>query len=437
MTTFYKINGQYMSFQEAHNIGYTTYPTVSESYKTTDPSDWGLVTKSGYFDGTSATQMTGLYFVDDNVGGWYNINALAIRGYFPAEADTLVMHNVLDGRVSDAAELEVNGENYYLVQADLNLGWISEDDLPETGWQEGGLAAAFCGNFTTGDEITTDSVDGGQGYLQRSLVFKNFIQLIGWNEGGNVVKNNHPKSLSELIGWEEGGNFGEGEVSVEVLLGLRWDGQAWLQKTFSVNDYWWSGLLSNDDKTLIESIGLQSYVIPSHQWGGSVGTLLYDPNYVYTILGLYSDLAGTQQVQADLSNFYCSPKYTDGDNYLCIWSINSFSDPSLTWKLKATKIVDGSVLRLYLRSSSYQTANKSVAANSANNLYAQGSDGMYTTSDLNQKFVLKAAYTNAGVSVDISGCAISVLATGRVSLYWGGSAANVCYIDIITTDLIQ
>jgi hypothetical protein len=239
-----------------------------------------------------------------------------------------------------------------------------------------------------------------------------------------------------LIGWEEGGNFGEGEVSVEVLLGLRWDGQAWLQKTFSANDFWWSGLLSNDDKTLIESIGLQSYVIPSYQWGGTIGTILYDPNYVYTILGLYSDLAGTQQVQADLSNFYCSPKYTDGDNYLCIWSINSFSDPSLTWKLKATKIVDGSVLRLYLRSSSYQTANKSVAANSANNLYAQGSDGMYTTSDLNQKFVLKAAYTNAGVSVDISGCAISVLATGRVSLYWGGSAANVCYIDIITTDLI-
>lgn len=338
MTTFYKINGQYMSFQEAHNLGYTTYPTVSESYKTTDPSDWGLVTKSGYFDGTSATQMTGLYFVDDNVGGWYNINALAIRGYFPAEADTLVMHNVLDGRVSDAAELDVNGEKYYLVQADLNLGWISEDDLPETGWQEGSLAAAFCGNFTTGDEISTDSIDGGQGYLQRSLVFKNFIQLIGWNEGGNVAKDNHPKSLRELIGWEEGGNFRDDLTSITVLLGLRYDGNDWTSKTFDSNDYWWSGILSEDNKNLIESIGHVTMVMP-YLYGGPIGSIVYDAEYTYQILGLYSDISGTQEVQTDLSNLYVAPHIPTGDStqYVCICNHTAITTPSITWKVRITK----------------------------------------------------------------------------------------------------
>ena len=85
-------------------------------------------------------------------------------------------------------------------------------------------------------------------------------------------------------------------------------------------------------------------------------------------------------------------------------------------------------IRGYLRAASYQTANKSVTANSSNYLYGQGESG-FLAAETGKTYSLTGAYTNADASVDITGCSISVT-SGNVKLEWGSTAANVCYVTI-------
>lgn len=85
-------------------------------------------------------------------------------------------------------------------------------------------------------------------------------------------------------------------------------------------------------------------------------------------------------------------------------------------------------IRGYLRAASYQTANKSVTANSSNYLYGQGESG-FLAAESGKTYTLTGAYTNADASVDITGCSISVT-SGNVKLEWGSTAANVCYVTI-------
>lgn len=85
-------------------------------------------------------------------------------------------------------------------------------------------------------------------------------------------------------------------------------------------------------------------------------------------------------------------------------------------------------IRGYLRAASYQTANKSVTANSSNYLYGQGESG-FLAAESGKTYTLTGAYTNADASVYITGCSISVT-SGNVKLEWGSTAANVCYVTI-------
>lgn len=84
----------------------------------------------------------------------------------------------------------------------------------------------------------------------------------------------------------------------------------------------------------------------------------------------------------------------------------------------------------YLRSSAYQNLNKSVTANSANALYAAGADAGLDV-DGAKTYTLLGAYTNADVSVDITGASLTLLPSGGLyylRLLWGPNAASVCYI---------
>lgn len=84
----------------------------------------------------------------------------------------------------------------------------------------------------------------------------------------------------------------------------------------------------------------------------------------------------------------------------------------------------------YLRASAYQHLNKSVSANSSNVLYEAGSDTGLSV-DNTKAYTLKGAYTNADVSVDITGASLNLLESGGLyylRLVWGSTAAQVCYI---------
>lgn len=413
MTTYYKINGQYVTYQQAHDLGYTMEATADQDYKSAGSNNWGEWLNSGFYDGLDGDLVSGSFFIEGETG-WVNINVLALRGYFPNEAETLTMHNVNDGRESAAAKLESGGEYYYLVQADLNLGWISEDDLPETGWQEGSGSVAFCGNFTTEDDVMSNDVAGGQGYLPTYLVVTPLYELRGWNAGGNLnmayftsagasaTQNTELDYYESYRLYDENGNaityrainekyritsafrinkgsnaalwnqsdlntwlklqqvgqmfaYTEDEAdmpsdtdiyflmysispSITVLLGLRFDGNDWLSKTFDTDDFWWSGILSEEDKTLIESIGLRTSVM-FYGYGGPIGSIEYNAGYDYKILGLYSDINGTQEVQTDLSNLFVAPHTPTGDStqYAAICNHTAITTPAMTWKVKITK----------------------------------------------------------------------------------------------------
>ena len=84
----------------------------------------------------------------------------------------------------------------------------------------------------------------------------------------------------------------------------------------------------------------------------------------------------------------------------------------------------------YLRSAAYQTSNKSVAANSSNYLYPEGESG-FVEWNSTKTYTLTGAYRNNDASVDITGASLTMVDSSgnqRLSLTWGPTAAQVCYI---------
>lgn len=135
-------------------------------------------------------------------------------------------------------------------------------------------------------------------------------------------------------------------TELEILFGLQWgslgygEPDGWKPISFQQQDFKWSGLMSEADKESIELLGLSSDIITYNYLGGLIGTVLYDDGYDYELLGLYSDLEGTQPV-LDVSNFYIAhgkEGWDDWEKYLCIWSDNSTSTqtPARTWKCRIT-----------------------------------------------------------------------------------------------------
>lgn len=290
--------------------------------------------------------------------------------------------------------------------------YVIETELPEPA-PEPQVGFYFAGNFTTGDDIPADSVDGGQGYLDHYLVVTPLCESRGWAAGGNLnmayftsngaeetqnteldyyesyrlydengnaityrainekyritsafrINKGSSAALwnqSDLNTWlklqqvgqmfayteEESGMPSDTDIyslmysispSITVLLGLRYDGNDWLSKTFDTDDFWWSGILSEEDKTLIESIGLRTSVM-FYGYGGTIGSIEYNAGYDYKILGLYSDINGTQEVQTDLSNLFVAPHTPTGDStqYAAICNHTAITTPSMTWKVRIT-----------------------------------------------------------------------------------------------------
>lgn len=309
-------------------------------------------------------------------------------------------------RIDAGVLAALRGMNIRRLLASSHMGEMPEPVVPDS--------ALFGGNFTTGDEISTDSVDGGQGYLPTYLVVTPLCESRGWNAGGNLnmayftsngaaetqnteldyyesyrlydengnaityrainekyritsafrVNKDSSSALwdsSYLNTWlklqqvgqmfayteEESGMPSDTDIyammysikpSIIVLLGLRYDGNDWLSKTFETDDFWWSGILSEEDKTLIESIGLRTSVM-FYGYGGQIGSIEYNAGYSYQILGLYSDIDGTQQVQTDLSNLFVAPRVPTGDTkqYAAICNHTAITTPSMTWRVKITK----------------------------------------------------------------------------------------------------
>lgn len=136
------------------------------------------------------------------------------------------------------------------------------------------------------------------------------------------------------------------ESSIEILLGIRWDvdNGGWLSKTFPADDWWWAGILSQDDANRLQQFGADYLTnsSSSYQWAGTIGNLQYDGEYFdYELIGMYSDIDGLNAVTFDPSNFKMLPRNNDITYYptgLVIQSRDAFDTSVMSYKLRIKKI---------------------------------------------------------------------------------------------------
>lgn len=162
-TRLYKINGEYNTFEYWHDhYGYTKTPTFSIQYKTTNP--WGAAFASGgYYDAEDLMDIFTFSFFVPGVVGWNEIDDLALVGYYPAAATDLTVAR--DSEVSNAATLTQDDETYYLVQNDIEYGWMSQAEFEARGWStDVGYPPSYIVFDTTTGTIVHSVVDEGMVY---------------------------------------------------------------------------------------------------------------------------------------------------------------------------------------------------------------------------------------------------------------------------------
>jgi hypothetical protein len=131
-------------------------------YKTTNP--WGAAFASdGYYDAEDLMDIFTFSFFVPGVVGWYSIDDLALVGYYPAAATELTVAR--DSEVSNAATLTQDNETYYLVQNDIEYGWMSQAEFEARGWStDVGDPPSYIVFDTTTGTIVHSIVDDGLAY---------------------------------------------------------------------------------------------------------------------------------------------------------------------------------------------------------------------------------------------------------------------------------
>jgi hypothetical protein len=133
---WYKFNGTWQTWDYLHNtLGYSENATYSVSYKQASQAHWGQTyTGDGYHDGSQNDFTDGLFWADGKVG-WYDLNELAETcELYPSDAivGPIFTNN---GQTSNSVFVrDSQSVEYYLIQADLQLGWVTIEEAADAGW---------------------------------------------------------------------------------------------------------------------------------------------------------------------------------------------------------------------------------------------------------------------------------------------------------------
>lgn len=121
---------------------------------------------------------------------------------------------------------------------------------------------------------------------------------------------------------------------LDLIVGIVYSDGTWQSRTFGSNDYWYSGILSNDDKLRLKAFGLGA-TEPGGSFG-PIGNVFYNSGlFEYEVKALYSDLGSTEIITV-ISNFFVRAGGSFSTSVF-INSINAFSTPVMSWKLRVTK----------------------------------------------------------------------------------------------------
>lgn len=126
---------------------------------------------------------------------------------------------------------------------------------------------------------------------------------------------------------------------IDVLLGAKWTGgdDGWKLVDAGANDWWWGGVLSQEDRTILENFGLE---FRDNSFYGPYGNIEWSFCFTFEPLAVYSDLGGQNLVTDDMATygFYCtsSTKYSSAWPYsLIVWNVEPCT--YRTWKCRITK----------------------------------------------------------------------------------------------------
>lgn len=455
-TRYYKVNGEYHTYDWLHdNLGYTKTATTSVTYKTTDP--WGgTASSSGYSDHPSGVyDFDNFSFFVSGVVGWHSPNALALEGYYPSDSTEFLV--IKDGVVSNAtryddAETGIQDEFYYLVEADINIGWMTQSEFDQSGWVEyisgepiGGDISATTDNvihvdfgpglvsrggyaypdgnllgmqwnfggeeesYTPDEEAKGYIVVDSTGAIQHSIPLSDmFIHQIQhsvdvvnfyftsngaaetenselesgvdvplYNADGTVANDDLYDGAGTLTYTQANGNMFEAadggdlivmqsgalvmnpnadykalsvqvekvdSTTLDMILALKWDKDNDEWKTVAFNqpsddNFWWNGLLSENDKTKVINLGLSTALdnLEYHSFG-DIGAIVWDKRYTFEVIDLYNDLGQTSVPGYDLSTLRTSYRNVNGDDILVIWSDVQDNTPVMAWKCRIKKL---------------------------------------------------------------------------------------------------
>lgn len=202
----YKLNGQWYTWDYLHNeLGYTESASTTTAYKSSDSDTWGQsVVDSGYRIAEDSSDLETYEFWIDNVSGWFSASEMAQEGYYPSFA-TDGPRFVKEGELSVSVEISGNSWSgvWYLLKKDVAIGWCTERELEENGWE------LYQGEVIGG--IITDISDTVWRASTPELVSVDSISLIGNDDIlGDMVS---ADSLSLI-----GGNFILGGTVEDVSL---------------------------------------------------------------------------------------------------------------------------------------------------------------------------------------------------------------------------
>ena len=463
---FYKINGQYQSWDYLHDdLGYTQEPSTTTSYKSSASATWGQsIVDSGYNIATDSTDLDTYQFWIENVSGWFSASEMAQEGNYPSFA-TDGPRFVKDGELSVSVEISGTGwrDTWYLLKKDVSIGWCTIRDLGEHGWEvdqgeivgglisdtydkriysfgNGGLLVpggyaypdgalldmqwdfggtveedvqglpivqtlnGIIGTLSQqgpqdstgiGDSVYHYNCDNGAYQLTTvnsgsaiavvtisDYLGDNTNHGVGWvaerTSNGNVkITNNTSAAFGNTFGaciaycdgsgvsvvtvyrLSDGTPFNafkfqldgvdyyyvlDDDTQIDLILALRYDPSTsqWLSKTFSSDDWWWSGVISQQEADDITNIGI-GIITKSDTtsiWNGPYGSLNYNSEFDYELKNFYSDM-GVTSVTFNKSNFFLEPnEYSPQTNYgggMVIHSIDAYNTSAMTYKIRSMK----------------------------------------------------------------------------------------------------
>ena len=133
-------------------------------------------------------------------------------------------------------------------------------------------------------------------------------------------------------------------TTLDMILGLKWDKDNDQWKTVAFNqtpddNFWWNGLLSENDKTKVINFGLSTALDnPQYNSFGNVGAIVWNKRYTFEVLDIYSDLGQTSVPGYDLSNLRTCYRHVNGDDILVIWSDVQDNTPVMACKYRIKKL---------------------------------------------------------------------------------------------------